>query len=200
MIILKKQYIYAFILILLWATVATVTKMLSDSLTSMQILAGCAFFASLSLIVLTILQKKIKIIRQYTMKDYLNFIILGFIGIFLYSLLLNNAISLLPAQEAFIINYLWPIMIMLFAIFILKEKFNIYKLMALIVSFIGVIIIAAKGNIIEIQFDNLLGVLTAVIAAICYGLFSVLVKKQDYDRTTSMMFYYINHLNNIFKI
>ncbi|MFA7000386.1 MAG: DMT family transporter [Candidatus Paceibacterota bacterium] len=31
----------------------------------------------------------------------------------------------------------------------------------------------------------------AIIAAMSYGLFSVLGKKQDYDKTTSMFFYYL---------
>jgi len=188
---MKKSYIYAGISILLWSTTAAIIKLLVSDLTSMQITAGCTFFASLSLILLTIFQKKISIIKTYKFKDYLNFIILGFIGIFIYYLMLNKSINLLPAQEAFVINYLWPIMIMLFATFILKEKFSIYKLAALIISFMGVIIIATNGNLLGMHFNSPTGVLMAVVAAISYGLFSVLVKKKNYDVSTLMMFCYI---------
>lgn len=187
----KRQYIYAFVSIILWATSATVIKLLVTDLTSIQVLAGANFFASLSLLILNIAQKKVTIIKTYKTKDYFNFAILGFLGIFLYYAMLNESINLLPAQEAFVINYLWPIMIMIFAVLILKEKFSIFKLIALIVSFIGVIVIASRGNIFAMQFSNMIGVLMAVIAATSYGLFSVLVKKRNYDTSTLMLFCYI---------
>ncbi|MFH1587261.1 MAG: DMT family transporter, partial [Candidatus Diapherotrites archaeon] len=41
------------------------------------------------------------------------------------------------------------------------------------------------------HFGNLFGVLLAISGAIVYGLFSVLGKKQDYDQTTSVAFYYL---------
>ena len=47
---------------------------------------------------------------------------LGFIGLFMYSALYYFGIEQLSSQEACILNYLWPIMIVLFACVILKEK------------------------------------------------------------------------------
>ena len=188
---MKKQYIYIMITILLWGTAGVCTKLLCETLTSMQILSASVFFASLSLIFVSIFQKKSRIIKEYKAKDYLKFLIFGFIGIFLYTYLFNTAVLLLPVQEAFVINYLWPIMVMVFSVIILKDKFNIYKLIALLISFFGVIVIATKGNIFSMNFANLNGVLMDVLGAVCCGLFFVLVKKNNYDNTTSMMFYYI---------
>lgn len=188
---MKKQYVYIIVTILLWATSGICTKLLGENLTSMQILSASVFFASLSLIGISIFQKKSKIIKSYKFKDYLKFIIYGFIGIFLYTYLFNSAVLLLPVQEAFVINYLWPIMVMVFSVLILKDRFNIYKLIALLISFLGVIIIATKGDIFSMKFDNMQGVLMDVIGAICGGLFFVLIKKSNYENTTSMMFYYV---------
>lgn len=188
---MKKKYIYVIITILLWATSGICTKLLGENLTSMQILSASVFFASISLIGISLFQKKSKIIKSYKFKDYLKFIVFGFIGIFLYTYLFNSAILVLPVQEAFIINYLWPIMVMVFSVIILKDKFNIYKLIALLISFFGVIVIATKGDLFSMKFDNLTGVLMDVGAAICGGLFFVLIKKSNYENTTSMMFYHI---------
>jgi drug/metabolite transporter (DMT)-like permease len=49
-----------------------------------------------------------------------------------------------PAQEAFIVNYTWPIWVVIFAVIILKEKINKRKIIAIILGFIGVYIVASN--------------------------------------------------------
>ncbi|MFA6393065.1 MAG: DMT family transporter [Candidatus Paceibacterota bacterium] len=189
---MKKSYIYALSATLLWGSSAAVIKLLLKNLNSLQILLFVSGIASINLFLIVLFQKKIPIIQKYKIKDYLTFAYMGFIGVFIYYLFLYLALSYLKAQEAFIINYLWPMMIVIFAVPILKEKLNVRKILAIIFSFIGVIIIATKGNFSILQFTEPLGILLAIIAAMAYGLFSVLGKKQNYDKSTSMLFYYIS--------
>ena len=187
----NKAYIFALSATLLWGSSAAIVKLLLKNLNNLQILLYASLFASVSLFLIVLIQKKLSIIKSYTTKDYLRFASMGFIGVFVYYFFLYLALDYLKAQEAFIINYLWPIMIVLFAVPILGEKFTTKKFIAIAVSFIGVVIIATQGNIQQLHFAKPMGILFAVIAAVAYGLFSVLGKKQDYDKTTSMMFYYI---------
>jgi len=188
---MKKAYIFALLAVILWGSTASVIKLLLKDINSIQILMFSSFFASLGLFLIIVLQKKILLIRVYGIKDYFRFAYMGFIGVFLYYLFLYLALYYLKAQEAFIINYLWPLMIVLFAIPILGEKFNFRKIIAIILSFIGIVIIATRGNIEQLNFEKPIGVILAIMAAILYGLFSVLGKKHNDDRTVSMMFYYI---------
>lgn len=95
-----------------------------------------------------------------------------------------------PAQEAFIVNYLWPMMVVIFAILILKEKLTLTKLLGLILSFIGVYIVATKGELLSFTFANAKGDILAILGAVSYGLFSVLGKKHKYETFTSMLLYY----------
>jgi len=187
----NKAYLFALMASLLWGSSAAIVKLLLKNLNNLQILLYASLFASISLFLIVLFQKKLSIIKNYTKKDYLRFAYMGFLGVFLYYFFLYLALTYLKAQEAFIINYLWPIMIVIFAVPILKEKFTIKKIIAIIISFIGVIIIATQGNIQQLHFAKPLGVLFAIIAALSYGLFSVLGKKQNDEKTTSMMFYYI---------
>jgi drug/metabolite transporter (DMT)-like permease len=53
------------------------------------------------------------------------------------------------------------------------------------------VIIATQGNIQQLHFAKPIGVIFAIIGAVSYGLFSVLGKKQNNDKTLSMMFYFI---------
>lgn len=187
----KKAYFFALAASLLWGSSAAIIKLLLEGLNSLQILFYASLFASISLFIVVIFQKKTSIVKNYKVRDYLRFAYMGFIGVFLYYLFLYLALTYLKAQEAFIINYLWPIVIVLFAVPILGEKFTVQKISALIVSFLGVIVISTQGNMEQLHFEKYLGVVFAIMAALSYGLFSVLGKKQDDEKTTSMMFYYI---------
>ena len=187
----NKSYIFAFISIFFWASTATLTKMLLNGLDSIQILCISTFFATIVLFLINMFSKKLHIIKQYKISDFGKLFIIGFIGIFLYNFLLYTALFYLPAQEGFIINYLWPIMIVIFATIILKEKLNAKKIIAILLSFLGIVIVVTKGNVFDINLSSPLGVILAVLAAVCYGVFSVIVKKYNYDKTVSMMFYYL---------
>ena len=187
---MKKEYMYAFVSIFLWSTTATVTKLLLGTLNSMQILLVSSLFAFIFLLIVNIIKGNLKELKTYKIKDYLQISGMGILGVFLYYLFLYLGTDILQASQAFIINYLWPIMIVLFACIILKEKMTSRKLIAIILSFIGVIIVTADGNLLNIQKDNMIGAIYCILAAISYGLFSVLNKKTNYNKYLSMMLFY----------
>ena len=188
---MKKEYIYAMISILLWSTTATVTKLLLGNLNSMQILVVGSFFAFVFLFVINLIKGNLKQLKDYKIKDYLQIAGIGLLGTFLYNLFLYLGISKMQASQAFILNYLWPIMTVIFACVILKEKMTFRKALAIVLSFVGVIIVTSNGNLLNIEKENILGALYCILAAISYGLFSVLNKKQNYNKYTSMMLFYL---------
>ena len=153
---MKKEYIYAFVSIFLWSTTATVTKLLLGSLNSMQILAVSSLFAFIFLLIVNLIKGNLKDLKSYKVKDYLQILGMGILGVFLYYLFLYLGTDILQASQAFIINYLWPIMIVLFACIILKEKMTSRKLIAIILSFIGVIIVTANGNLLNIEKNSII--------------------------------------------
>mgnify|MGYP003293724301 CR=1 FL=1 len=188
---MKKEYIYAGISIFLWSTTATVTKLLLGSLNSMQILAVSSSFAFIFLLILNLFKKKLSELKKYKIKDYLQIAGMGALGVFLYYLFLYLGTNKMLASQAFILNYLWPMMTVVFACIILKEKMTFRKILAIVLSFVGVIIVTANGNLLNIDNNTLIGALFCILAAISYGLFSVLNKYKGYDKYASMMLYYL---------
>ena len=188
---MKKQYLYAGISIILWSTTATVTKLLLGSINSIQILLISSFFAFLFLLVTNIIKGNLNQLKEYRIKDYIQIIGIGLLGTFLYNLFLYLGINKMQASQAFIINYLWPIMIVIFACILLKEKLTLRKIIAIVLSFIGVIIVTSDGNLLNINNNSLIGALYCVLAAVSYGLFSVLNKKKKYNKFLSMMLFYL---------
>lgn len=187
---MKKEYLYAGISIFLWSTNATVTKLLLGSLNSMQVLAISSLFAFVFLAVINLIKGDFRFFKIYKAKDHLILSLVGILGTFLYNLFLFLGIGSMLASQAFIINYLWPMMAVVFGCLILKEKFTAKKAIAIVLSFAGVIIVTSGGNFQQLDMTSLTGALSCVLAAVCYGLFTVLNKKNDYDSYFSMMVFY----------
>ena len=189
---MKKNfgYIFALLASFLWGSMSAVGKLLLTNLDSLQVLLFTNLFAFLGLFMIVLFQKKKMVIRTYKKQDYFTFAWMGFIGVFLYPLFFFGALKLLPAQEAFIINYLWPILVVVFAVLILKERITLKKTLGIIFSFLGIVIVITNGDFLTLQFSSVFGILLAIAGAIVYGLFSVLGKRHNYDNFISMMFYY----------
>lgn len=171
----------------MWATMATVVKSLMSNMPDLQALAISSAFAFVFLLIVNIVNGTIKSMRRYSLKDYLKMVGLGFVGLFLYSALYYYGISQLTSQQACVLNYLWPIMIVVFSCLILKEKLTLMKIVAMICSFIGILILTLGISTGQNNGNIVLGVTSCIIAAICYGLFSVLNKKADLNQNIAMM-------------
>ena len=183
---MKKNYIFALITILIWATMATMVKLLLADIPNLEALAISSVFAFLFLLIINVKTGKIKEMKQYTPKQYGVMTGLGFLGLFLYSALYYYGIGELSSQEACILNYLWPMMIVLFSCLILKERMTVLKGVAMLCSFLGIVILSMGQNGGGTG-DTTFGMMACIVAAACYGLFSVLNKKADYDQNITMM-------------
>ena len=183
---MKKNYIYGLITVLIWSTLAAIVKSLLFNIPDLEALSVSSIFAFLFLLLVNICNGNITKIHNYGKKEIGIMAGLGFVGLFLYSALYYHGLSILSSQEACILNYLWPMMLVFFSAIILKEKLTGIKIAAMVCSFIGIIILT-YGNTTVGEGNGTVGIICCIIAAACYGLFSVLNKKADYDQNITMM-------------
>ena len=183
---MKKNYIYAFLTVSIWGTLAAVAKLLLSDIPNLQTLSVSSIFAFIFLLIINIKNGTIKQMKMYSVKDYVIMAALGFLGLFMYSALYYYGITQLSSQEACILNYLWPLMLVICSCIILKEKFTLTKAIAMICSFVGIIILSTDNGLTADK-NAVWGILSCILAAVCYGLFSVLNKKADYNQNISMM-------------
>jgi drug/metabolite transporter (DMT)-like permease len=105
---------------------------------------------------------------------YLSF--LGLLGTYIYYLFLYLGYSRASGMEVLVIQYTWPIMILVLSVFILKERLNARKVIAIILGFLGVLLVLSKGAVSEIELNNPRVIILVAIGAFCFALFSVLSK------------------------
>ncbi len=178
---MKKSYIFAVGAIALWSTMATISKLLLDKMDSYKVLFLSTFFAFIVMLITNLACKKWQIMKTYSFKDYLKMALIGLPGVFLYYVFYYEGSAKMAASQAFIINYLWPIMSVVFACIVLKEKMTVRKIVAVLLSFVGVFTVAGE-DLINFNAQSVLGVFLCFLAAVSYGLYTALNKKCPYDK------------------
>jgi len=174
MILKNNPYLYASFSIIFWGTAATAFKIALKYVKFYELLLWSSFTASIFLICALLVKKEIKLLFTFTIKDYFVSAFLGFLNPFMYYVVLLKAYSLLQAQIAQPLNFLWPLTTVLFSVVILKHKIYARNIIALIVSFLGVAIISSKGSFSLSSIDNLWGVFLAVFSSVIWGLFFII--------------------------
>lgn len=186
---MKKAYLLAGISIACWSTVAVVSKLLLSQLDNIQLLWASSFFAALFLLGYNLFKGSLKQLKAYKLKDYGISILIGLPSTLFYYLFYYAGTDIMPASQAFIVNYLWPIMSVVFACIILKEKITTRKIIAILISFVGVIIVSCE-NLLHFSKDMLTGTACCILGAISYGLFTALNRKFAYDKFVTLMLSY----------
>ena len=188
---MKKPCLYAFAAIAFWSTTATVSKLLLHSFTTIQMLAGCSAVAALFLFAVNLCTGKLSALKSYRLRDYLITAGVGLLGTFFYNMFLVFGIDRMLASQAMIVNYLWPMMAVVAGCILLKEKMTLRKAIAVLMSFLGVVLVTSNGQLTGFSGTNLVGAFFCVLAAVSYGLFVVLNKRLHYEASISMMLYYV---------
>ena len=167
----KRAYLCAVVAVLFWATSASAFKIslryvdVFSLLFYASITSTCAFF------VYILLSNRLSLLKNLSRKDYFYSALLGFLNPFLYYAVLFKAYSILPAQEAQPLNFVWPITLVLLSIPLLKQKIRRKDIIATFISFTGVFVISTRGDILGFRFTSITGVSLATGSSVICALF-----------------------------
>ena len=138
------------------------------------------FFAWLILVPFTlpeIIKKK-----EYIFQNYKLFIILGVTSITIFNSIVYYSLNFTQVISGVLMISTIPVMIMFFSFILKIEKTNIFQIIGVILSFLGVIIIITKANFeILKNLDFNKGDITMVVAMFSWALYSTLLKRQKYE-------------------
>ncbi len=171
-----KGTAYVMVCVSLWALIPVVAKMGQTTLDNHQFLFWSSLVSFVVLGLSVIFTGNLNRYKEYSSKDWVYLSVLGLLGTYIYYLFLYLGYSKAVGMEVLVIQYTWPVFIVLFSIFILKEKLNIIKIIAVTLGFAGVIIVLTKGNFQNINISNGLVITLVGAGAACFALFSVLSK------------------------
>lgn len=144
-----KAVTLASVAVLSWSTVATSFKIALRELSVYEML----FVSSVTALVIFTVWLTIKgewgELKKLSRKNWLQMALLGLINPVAYYLVLFKSYSLLPAQIAQPINYLWPIVLLVLIAVINRRPIPRRKYIGMVVSLAGLSVISMGGKSIE---------------------------------------------------
>lgn len=155
----------------LWSTVATAFKV------------GLSWMSPLELMWLAVLVSWLLmgglVIRQGTMRQALSdgwktALWAGVMNPAAYYLVLFAAYDRLPGQEAMALNYTWALAMAFLAVPLLGQRLTRLDVIAGLVAYAGVWVIATRGAVVNVSFADPLGVLLALASTLLWALYWLL--------------------------
>ena len=100
--------------------------------------------------------------------------LLGIGGLFGYHFLYFTALRNAPPVEAGLINYLWPLLIVLFSALLPGEKLKLHHVAGALLALAGAALIVTGGQGLSFKAEYALGYGAALVAAFAWSSYSVL--------------------------
>jgi len=182
----SNPYFYASLTVFLWSTVATAFKIALRDLNNIQLLLVANVTSLLVFTVIMLAQGKLKTLRKTSLSELGLSSLQGLFNPFAYYLILFKAYSLLPAQVAQPANFVWPIVIMLLSVPLLKQPLKVSGVLALLISFSGVLILSTQGDLSSFKIVEPFGVGLAVLSSLVWALFWILNLRDERDNLVKL--------------
>ncbi|EPD0967563.1 DMT family transporter [Vibrio vulnificus] len=167
--------------VLLWSTVATAFKLTLAEFSPIQMLTVASVVSAMALLTICALQGKLTQISTTFLSNPWYYLLLGLINPLAYYLILFKAYDLLPASQAQAINYSWAITLTLMAAVFLGQKIRKQDWVACVFSYVGVIVIATKGDLLGLSFESPVGVALALTSTLLWAGYWILNTKNQAD-------------------
>ena len=182
---------YAGAVVLLWATVASAFKLSLRYVEAPHMLLYATLVSTAVLLVVAVWQGKLGQALACSRKQYLRSAAVGFLSPFLYYLVLFEAYDRLPAQEAQPLNYTWPVVVVILSAPLLKQPIGRVSLAAIGVSFVGVLVIATRGDLLSFRFSDPIGTALAVGSAFIWAAFWLTNVRDDRDAVVKLLLNFV---------
>jgi hypothetical protein len=177
----KAAMMYGLGTVLLWSTVATAFKLALADLAPVQMLLVACTASVLVMAIILVLQKRWHLVFSLQKKQYVQSFGMGLINPCLYYFLLFGAFDRLPAQEAQPLNYTWALVLAYLSVPFLGHRLRKLDILAGLVCYAGVVVIATRGAVTTLSFSDPLGVALAIGSTLVWASYWIIATRDTRD-------------------
>src|SRR5690554_4839471 len=177
----KTAMLYGLGTVLLWSTVATAFKLALADLAPVQMLLVACTASVLVMAVILMLQKRWHLVFSLKKRQYIQSFGMGLINPCLYYFFLFGAFDRLPAQEAQPLNYTWALVLAYLSVPFLGHRLRRLDILAGLVCYAGVVVIATRGAVTTLSFSDPLGVALAIGSTLVWASYWIIAIRDTRD-------------------
>jgi len=177
----KQAMMYGLATVLLWSTVATAFKLSLRELAPVQMLLIACAASIVVMAVILMLQGRWHLVFSLSRRQYLQSVGMGLVNPCLYYFVLFGAFDRLPAQEAQPLNYTWALVLAYLSVPFLGQKLRRTDILAGLVCYAGVVVIATRGAVTSLTFSDPLGVALALGSTLVWASYWIIATRDERD-------------------
>lgn len=177
----SKALPLALLAVFFWSTSPTAFKIGLEHQGTFSLLLGASLASTFALGILLLFSGRLSQLRAFGRRDLALSALLGLLNPVAYYLVLFRAYDILPAQVAQPLNMIWPIVLVLISIPMLRQKVSWLSLAAMALSFSGVVVISLQGGEKAGDPENRLGIFLALSTSLTWALYWILNARSKTD-------------------
>ncbi|MFB9869069.1 DMT family transporter [Vreelandella sulfidaeris] len=167
----RQAILYGLGAVALWSTVATAFKVALAWMSPLELMWLAALVSWALMGALVIKQGNLTTALRSGWKTSLW---AGLMNPVAYYLVLFAAYDRLPGQEAMALNYTWALAMAFLAVPLLGQRLTRMDIIAGLVAYAGVWVIATRGAVFDVAFADPLGVVLALVSTLLWALYWLL--------------------------
>ena len=168
--------------ILLWTTLGLLTVLTGD-IPPFELVFISLFVASIiGLIMLKVQGHSFRLLFKVPLVAWA----IGITGLFGYHFFYFFALKNAPSVEANLLNYLWPLLIVLLSSLLPNERLRWFHAVGAIFGLVGAFLLVSKNGSLELDSQYTVGYIFAILAAFTWASYSVISKKMSHIPTYSV--------------
>ena len=170
----RQAILYGLGAVALWSTVATAFKMALAWMSPLELMWLATFVSWALMGALVFKQGNIETALRSGWKTAAW---AGLMNPVAYYLVLFAAYDRLPGQEAMALNYTWALAMAFLAVPILGQRLARIDIVAGLIAYAGVWVIATRGSVLDVDFADPIGVFLALASTLLWALYWLLNAK-----------------------
>ncbi|PJX14431.1 EamA family transporter [Halomonas sp. 141] len=167
----RAAILYGLGAVALWSTVATAFKLALSWMSPLELMWLAALVSWLLMGALVVAQGRMQQALRYGWRTALW---AGLMNPVAYYLVLFAAYDRLPGQEAMALNYTWALAMAFLAVPLLGHPLTRRDMVAGLIAYAGVWVIATRGQVFNVAFEDGLGVALALASTLLWALYWLL--------------------------
>ncbi|MDC7232737.1 MAG: DMT family transporter [Spirochaetales bacterium] len=193
-----RAVFWVLVCVALWALIPVVSKLGQSRLDSHQFLFWSSLISFSVLFLTLVFQGKLKHLGRISVKDYIYLLFLGLLGTYIYYLFLYLGYAGSRGMLVLVLQYTWPVFIVLLSLVILKETLDWQRLFALAAGFAAVVIVLSGNSSDTVGSGFSILSLLVLLGAFCFALYSVLSKTVQQEPIIASTIYFFAALTASF--
>jgi len=154
-------------------------------MSSYSVVVWIAIWATLTLFCFLVREQRVGSIGTEFRQRPFFFPIAGIVGLGVQQFLCLKTYEYIPASQAVILHYSYPLMMLLLSWLLFREKSDWWALCCVVLGFAGVyVLVSAGGGLGDVRMS--VGVTVALGTAFSFALFCVLIKHASFSVTPGM--------------